>query len=172
MMILSQEFDGRALLTQIPELAEIAGTTDELLSLLDAAAEASASKALLIIDAINENERPERWSDTVRALQTKTARFPRAGLVLSCRTGSIDAVVESTDMPVAEHYGFEEATDVAVRRFAAVYRLDVPTLPVSNPEFGNPLFLRLTCEALTTLGTRFPRQSRSMTCQPFHCFRG
>lgn len=170
MMILS--LDGRALLTQIPELAEIAGTTDELLSLLDAAAEASASKALLIIDAINEGERPERWSDTVRALQTKTARFPRAGLVLSCRTGFIDAVVESTDMPVVEHYGFKEATDVAVRRFAAVYRLDVPTLPVSNPEFGNPLLLRLICEALTTLGTRFPRQARSMTCQPFHCFRG
>lgn len=170
MMIPGQEFDRRALLTQIPELGETAGTTDDLLSLLDAAAEASGSKALLIIDAINESERPERWSDTIRALQAKAARFPRVGLVLSCRTEFVDAVVGSTDLPVAEHYGFEEATDVAVRRFAAEYKLDVPTFPVFNPEFGNALFLRLTCEALTTLGTsRFVLGSAGLTtvCDAF-----
>lgn len=170
MMVLGQEFDGRALLTQIPELAETTGTTDDLLSLLDAAAEASGSRALLIIDAINESERPERWSDAVRVLLTKVARFPRVGLVLSCRTEFVDAVVGSTDMPAAEHYGFEEATDVAVRRFASEYKLDVPTFPVFNPEFGNPLFLRLTCEALTTLGTsRFVLGSAGLTtvCDAF-----
>ena len=152
-MVLGQEFDGRALLTQIPELAEAAGSTDDLLFLLDAVGEASGSKALLIIDAINESEKPERWSDAIRALRTKAARFPHVGLVLSCRTEFVDAVVGSNDVPAAEHYGFEEATDVAVRRFASEYKLEVPTFPVFNPEFGNPLFLRLTCEALTTLGT-------------------
>lgn len=153
LMVLGQEFDGRALLTQIPELGEVSGTTDDLLFLLDAVGEAAGNKALLIIDAINESEKPERWSDVIGALRTKTARFSHVGLVLSCRTEFLDAVVGSNDVVAAEHYGFEEATDVAVRRFASEYKLEVPTFPVFNPEFGNPLFLRLTCEALTTLGT-------------------
>jgi hypothetical protein len=56
-----------------------------------------------------------------------------------------------------EHLGFAEATDVAVHRFTQEFGLEPPTFPVLNPEFGNPLFLKLTCEALATLGaTRFP----------------
>lgn len=169
-MVLGQEFDGRALLTQIPELGETAGTTDDLLFLLDAAGEASGSKALLIIDAINESEKPERWADAIRALRAKAARFRHVGLVLSCRTEFVDSVVGSNTAPAAEHYGFEEATDIAVRRFASEYKLEVPTFPVFNPEFGNPLFLRLTCEALTTLGTsRFVLGSAGLTtiCDAF-----
>lgn len=169
-MVLGQEFDGRALLTQIPELGEAAGTTDDLLSLLDAVGEASGSKALLIIDAINESERPERWPDAIRALQTKAARFRHVGLVLSCRTEFVDAVVGSNNVPAAEHYGFEEVTDIAVRRFTSEYKLELPTFPVFNPEFGNPLFLRLTCEALVTLGTsRFVLGSAGLTtiCDAF-----
>lgn len=169
-MILGQEFDGRALLTQIPELAETSGITDDLLSILDAAAEASGSRALLIVDAINESERSERWTDTVQALRTKVARFRHTGLVLSCRTEFVDVVVGTTELPTAEHYGFEEVIEDAVRRFAAEYSLDAPTFPILNPEFGNPLFLRLTCEALATLGTsRFDLGTAGLTtvCDAF-----
>jgi hypothetical protein len=66
-------------------------------------------------------------------------------------------VLGDEDLPTVEHPGFAEATDAAVRRFTQDYGLEEPTFPVLNPEFGNPLFLKLTCDALATLGeTRFP----------------
>lgn len=170
MMLLGQDFDGRPLLPQIPELIEERGTVDDVLMLLDAAAEASGNKALLIVDAINESLRPDRWLDDIRVLRTKLKRFPRVGLVLSCRTDFLDPVIGKTDMPVVEHYGFQEKTDVAVHRFAEEYELEIPSFPIFNPEFGNPLFLRLACEALYTLGeSRFTLGSVGLTtvCNAF-----
>ncbi|MGO2659995.1 hypothetical protein [Mycetocola reblochoni] len=163
-MILGQDFDVRNLLMQLPELAELPGSVDELLALLSAAAEASGQKALLIIDAINESEQPDRWQAALQAMMSKASRYPAVSLVISCRTEFVDAVVGNHGLPAAEHFGFEESTETAVRRFAAEYGLDVPTFPVFNPEFANPLFLRLTCEALTTLGTgRFTLGSAGLT---------
>ena len=60
------------------------------------------------------------------------------------------------DLPRVEHFGFAEATDAAIMRFTQEYGLEPPTFPALNPEFSNPLYLKLTCEALHTLGaTRF-----------------
>jgi hypothetical protein len=110
-----------------------------------------------MIDALNESERPERWRDDVRALIAAAGRYQRVALVLSCRTEFVGAVIGDDQLPTVEHTGFAEATDVAVQRFTQDYGLEQPTFPVLNPEFGNPLFLKLTCEALETLGaTRFP----------------
>lgn len=169
-MILGQDFDARNLLAQVPELAELPGSVDELLALLNAAAEAAEHKALLIIDAINESEQPDRWPAVLHAMMSKASRYPAVSLVISCRTEFVDAVAGDHGLPAAEHFGFEEATETAVRRFAAEYGLDVPSFPVFNPEFANPLFLRLTCEALTTLGTgRFTLGSAGLTtvCRAF-----
>lgn len=152
LMILGQDLDDQELVSQLPRLAQVVGSADDLLSLLDAAAEASESRGLLIIDALNESDRPDRWASAIAALRTKARRYPRVGLVLSCRTEFVDAVTGTTDLPTFSHPGFAEATDAAVRRFASEYDLDVPTFPVLNPEFGNPFFLRLACEALSALG--------------------
>ncbi|CAN3702022.1 hypothetical protein MMX123_02027 [Microbacterium sp. MM2322] len=169
-MVLGQDFDARNLLTQLPELAEMPVTIDGLLGLLHAAAEASGRRALLIIDAVNESDQPDRWSAALQAIRSKASRYPAVALVVACRTEFVEALVGDHGLPSAEHYGFEESTETAVRRFAAEYGLDVPTFPVFNPEFGNPLYLRLTCEAVTTLGSgRFTLGSAGLTtvCQAF-----
>jgi hypothetical protein len=169
-MVLGQDFDGRNLLTQLPELAETPENVDGLLGLLNAAAEASGHQALLIVDAVNESDQPDRWSSALRAMRSKFSRYPGVSLIISCRTEFIEAVVGDHGLPASEHYGFEESTEAAVRRFADEYGLDVPTFPLFNPEFGNPLFLRLTCEALTTLGAgRFTLGSAGLTtvCEAF-----
>ncbi|NQW87682.1 MULTISPECIES: hypothetical protein [unclassified Frigoribacterium] len=152
-MILGQDFDDRSLLPQIPELAETASSTDELLMLLDAAAEATGNTSLLIIDAVNESDKPARWPDAARALQTKVARFPRVALVMSCRSEFVEDVIGDLKLPKSEHKGFDESVDIAIQRFAEVYGIDAPTFPVLNTEFNNALYLRLTCEALSELGT-------------------
>ncbi len=156
-LLLGQDFDGRSLLPQIGDLSQLGGSADDVLAVLDAASEAAGCVGLFVIDALNEGERPERWRDDVRALTAAAARYPHVALVLSCRTEFVEAVIGDEQVPMVEHIGFAEATDVAVQRFTHEYGLEPPTFPVLNPEFGNPLFLKLTCEALATLGaTRFP----------------
>jgi len=155
--LLGQDFDGRSLLPQIGELSQLGGSLADVLTVLDAASEAAGCIGLFMIDALNESEQPERWCDDVRALTTAVGRYPRVALVLSCRTEFVGAVIGDEQLPTVEHTGFAEATDVAVQRFTQDYGLEPPTFPVLDPEFGNPLFLKLTCEALETLGaTRFP----------------
>ncbi|MBD8660750.1 ATP-binding protein [Frigoribacterium sp. CFBP 8754] len=169
-MILGQDFDGRSLFAQVGELSGLGGSVDEVLAVLDAAAEASGARGLLIIDAVNESEKPERWLDTARALRTKVARFPHVALVLSCRNEFLGSVIEADDLPLVEHFGFDEAVEDAVQRFATEYGLEAPSFPVLNVEFSNPLFLKLTCEALTTLGSsRFTFGAAGLTtlCNAF-----
>lgn len=156
-LLLAQDFDGRSLLPQIGELSQLGGSLEDVLSALDAASEAAGCLGLLMIDALNESERPERWRDDVRALTTTSGRYLHVALVLSCRSEFVDPVIGEAHLPTVEHTGFAEATDIAVQRFTQEYGLEPPTFPVLNPEFGNPLFLKLACEALATLGaTRFP----------------
>jgi hypothetical protein len=163
-LLLGQDFDGRSLLPQIGELSQLGGSLDEVLAVLDAAAEAAGCIGLFMIDALNESERPDRWRDDAKALAAAAARYTHVALVLSCRTEFIDAVIDDEQLPAVEHVGFAEATDAAVQRFTHEYGLEPPTFPVLNPEFSNPLFLKLACEALETLGaTRFPLGTAGLT---------
>lgn len=156
-LLLGQDFDGRSFLPQIGELSQLGRSLDDVLAVLDAASEAAGCIGLLMIDALNESERPDRWRADVRALTKAGDHYPHVALVLSCRTEFVEAVIGEENLPTVEHVGFAEATDVAVQRFTQEFGLEPPTFPVLNPEFGNPLFLKLTCEALETLGaTRFP----------------
>jgi hypothetical protein len=170
-VLLGQDFDARSLLWQIPEQSQLGGTLDDVLAVLDGAAEAAGCIGLLMIDAVNESERSERWRDDARALKAAAGRYQHVGLVVSCRTEFMPAVIgDDDDMAQVEHAGFAEATDVAVERFTREFGLEAPAFPVLNPEFSNPLFLKLTCEALTTLGaTRFQFGSAGLStvCDAF-----
>lgn len=157
-VVLGQDFvAGKALLPQIGELAQIDGTLDEVLSVLDAAGEAAGCFAMLMVDAINEGTEAERWVDELRVLAGSVDRYPNVVLAVSCRTEFAAPVVGDADgFPRVEHHGFSEATSEAVERYTKEYNLERLTFPVLNPEYGNPLFLKLACEALSTLGqTRF-----------------
>ena len=147
-LLLGQDFDGRSLLLQIGELSQLGSSLDDVLAVLDAASETAGCVGLFMIDALNESERPERWRDDVRALIAAIRRYPHVALVLSCRTEFIEAVIGDDQLPAVEHFGFAEATDVAIQRFTQEFGLEPPTFPVLNPEFSNPLYLKLTCEAL------------------------
>ncbi|NWO07368.1 MAG: hypothetical protein HLX50_17260, partial [Alteromonadaceae bacterium] len=170
MMVLGQNFEGAFPLLQLPRLLGFHGTIDDLLELLNAAGEAEQHKALLIIDAINESRAPQHWADAVRELRSKASRFAYVGIVISCRSGFVDDLLEDTDMPKAIHRGFEPSMNAAVQHFTKVYGLEMPTFPIFNPEFGNPLFLRLTCESIKTQGlTRFQPGSNGISsiCDSF-----
>ena len=169
-LVMGQDFDRRAPRNQIPELTSFDGSVEEEVAALAAASEAAGAVGLLMIDALNESERPEHWKDELRVLQQVAARHDQVALVVSCRTDFLPDVVGETSMPTMTHEGFGEATDAAVRRFAQEYGLETVSFPVLNPEFSNPLFLKLACEALKTLGhDRFPLGSAGLTavCDAF-----
>ncbi|WP_419926876.1 hypothetical protein [Candidatus Poriferisocius sp.] len=151
-LVMGQDFDRRAPHLQIPELTSFDGSVEEEVAALAAAAEASGVMGLLMIDALNESEWPEGWKDNLRVLQQIVARHKQVALAVSCRSEFVSEAVGDTAMPKVEHEGFGEDTEAAIVRYAQHYDIGSVSFPVLNPEFSNPLFLRLACEALKTLG--------------------
>ena len=92
-LLLGQDFDGRSLLAQAGELSQLGAMPDDVLAVLDAASEAAGCTGLLMIDALNESERPDRWRGDVRALAAACRRYPHVALVLSCRTEFVEEVI-------------------------------------------------------------------------------
>ncbi len=150
--VFGQDFDTGTLLPQLSNLTQLGASLESILSVLDAAAEAAGQMGLLLLDALNESEKPERWRDDLKVLVTAVKHHPNVAIVATCRTEFVPAVVGDLALPTVEHHGFTEATEAAVRRFTESYGLEPPTFPVLNPEFSNPLYLKLICEALATLG--------------------
>ncbi|MGI5133160.1 NACHT domain-containing protein [Pseudonocardia sp. CA-107938] len=170
LLVLGQDFDARNLLPQFAEITQLNGGTEAAIASFAAAAEASGHLGLVMIDALNESERPERWRDDLRTLLSIMDRYEHVAVTVSCRTEFVDAVLGDDDRPTVEHPGFAEATDRAISRYTEEYGLEPASFPVLGPEFSNPLYLKLTCEALRTLGaTRFPFGSAGVTtvCEAF-----
>ena len=152
-LVMGQDFDRRALRNQIPELTSFDRSVEDEVAALALASEAAGAMGLLMIDALNESERPESWTEELRALRQIVSRHNQVALVVTCRSEFLSYVIGKTSMPTVEHNGFGESTETAIMRFAEEYGLNLATYPVLRPEFSNPLFLKLACEALATLGS-------------------
>lgn len=143
------------------QLAEQLGLTntppDAILGALDAAAEAAGTRALVMVDAINERNGVAVWSDRLAAFLAVADRFSHVALLVSCRTTFVSYIVRDLDaakLPRLEHPGFAGRAAEAARRYLdqrGIVRMAVPHLA---PEFENPLFLRTCCDMLERCGAR------------------
>jgi hypothetical protein len=52
------------------------------------------------------------------------------------------------------HRGFEGHEDEGVDRYFGHYEIELPSFPILDPEFSNPLFLRVLCESVSNRGLR------------------
>ncbi|MYI36467.1 MAG: NACHT domain-containing protein, partial [Acidimicrobiaceae bacterium] len=142
-------------------------SADEFIGALEAAAQAADSRALFIIDAINEGEGDVIWPAHLSPLLEQLRRSPWIATVLSVRTPYLERVVPAEvfqSAHVLEHHGFAESTYAAVRRYCEQFDLEFPTTPLLRPEFDNPLFLKTMCEGLRSTGQRrFPVGSEGIT---------
>lgn len=147
------------------QIAEHLGLThaspDAILGALDAAAEAMGTRALVIVDAINERNGVAVWSERLAAFLAVADRFSHVVLLVSCRTTFVPYIVrdlDSTTLPRLEHPGFAGRAAEAARRYLdqrGIVRMAAPHFAV---EFENPLFLRTCCDMLERRGSReFPR---------------
>ena len=128
---------------------------DVLLGTLDAAGEAAGTRALVMIDAINERGGIALWANRLAAFLATADRFPHVAVILSCRTTFLPYIVREIDekaLPRLAHPGFAGKAAEAAQRYLdarGIVRMAAPNL---SPEFENPLFLRTCCDALERRG--------------------
>lgn len=123
---------------------------DELLGMIDSAAEATEKHAIIYIDALNESPEKRRWKISwLEPLRQQITNFSRLRLCVSCRDTYLDEVFNNRSEWVEfEHNGFLGREFDAIKQFFQFYELEIPATPLLQSEFANPLFLHLVCQAI------------------------
>jgi|LQYC01.1.fsa_nt_gi hypothetical protein len=135
----------------------------QLLGALNAKAEAQGERLLFLIDAINEGRGRYFWPEHISGFINEFSNYPWIGLVLSIRSSYekllIPADLVSKDKVIKlQHLGFDNIEYQASSFFFSQYHIEQPSVPLLNPEFKNPLFLKLFCEGLNRSGlTKIPK---------------
>ena len=168
-MLMGQRFLSReAPWTQVLEHLDLSDiSADVFVGALEASAQATNSRALVIIDAINEGEGDAIWGAHLASFLARLRQSSWIGTVLSVRTPYLERVIKPeilADAQMLEHTGFAESTYEAVRRYCEQFELEFPTTPMLRPEFDNPLFLKTLCEGLRRADQRrFPVGAEGIT---------
>jgi hypothetical protein len=128
---------------------------DELFGILDVAGECTGYPLILFIDALNETEPRRFWYDSLAGLKKRLEQYKWLRLCVSCRsTYYEDTIAPNVQIPEVEHTGFAGIEFDACFEFFRFYDLEPPSMPLMQPEFSNPLFLRLVCESLSDAGVK------------------
>ena len=117
-----------------------------------AAGEAADAPFLLVIDALNEAAEARGWQAELPVLLAETSEDPWIAVAVSVRTTFLPIVMPGGGLSDAvaqvEHPGFQGREVEATELFFDIFGLEAPRIPLLNPEFTNPLFLKLYCEGL------------------------
>lgn len=146
-----------------------AGTFPELLSSFNQIGGQVGSRALIMIDALNEGAQANLWKQRLSGLIKKLEGYPAIGLVVSVRDTYYEDVIPddaetSCHATIIEHKGFKGLEYEAVKQFCLAYELNLPNVPILTPEFCNPLFLIIICDTLEATGEKdFPRGFNGVT---------
>ncbi|RLD55193.1 MAG: hypothetical protein DRJ01_16980, partial [Bacteroidetes bacterium] len=110
------------------------------------------SRVLILIDAINEGAGADLWKNQIAGFVSEVAKYPAIGLALTIRSTYFNDIIpidfkSDKKNTFVTHTGFNGNEYEALKLFCEYYELDLPNFPILNPEFSNPLFLHLVCEA-------------------------
>jgi hypothetical protein len=127
------------------------------LGALNAKAQVNQSRIIIFIDAINEGEGRVVWPGHLKAFIDSIKNYKWLGLVLSIRSSFVPVIASVKDIDASvitriEHDGFKGLEHEAAVKFFNHYSIELPDTPILNPEFQNPLFLKMYCEALSKRG--------------------
>ena len=153
---------------QLIQQLDLSGTSaEEFVGALEAAAQGSDCRALVLIDALNEGNGKEIWPAHLSSFLARLEESPWIGVVLSVRSSYEKVVVPGNVRDKAEvvtHRGFGGHEYDAARTFFSHYGLEFPSVPILQPEFRNPLFLKTICKGLSDKGERrIPRGFHGIT---------
>lgn len=133
----------------------LAATRRELLRELDRMGRHRRTRAVLVIDAINEGDRVQ-WKQSVTAIVQELSQYRHVGLIISCRQPFDQQILSkraTKKFVVVYHQGFSEIEFDAQVSFFQHYNIPSPQVPLITPEYSRPLFLQLLCQAIATLST-------------------
>lgn len=162
LLFLGTDFTDGAYESTITSKIGFAGTFPEFLSSLNQIGIQVGSRALIMIDALNEGNLADLWKERLPGLIKSLVEYPAIGLVVSVRDTYFDDVIpddveKNCNATIIEHKGFKGLEYDAVRQFCVAYKLNLPNVPILTPEFCNPLFLKIICDTLEAAGEKnFP----------------
>ena len=169
LLFLGTDFSEGTYENTITSIIGFSGTFQEFLSSFNQIGTQVGSRALLMIDALNEGPQAVLWKDRLSGLIKSLKNYPAIGLVVSVRDTYFDDVIPGgveTDLgaTIIEHKGFKGLEYEAVKQFCLAYELNLPNVPILTPEFCNPLFLKIVCDTLETSGEKdFPKGFNGVT---------
>lgn len=129
----------------------------QLLTKINEYARRKGHRFIIFIDAINEGNGKKIWKNNINSFVSTIREFEWIGLVLSVRTSYKDVLIPKSPnvelkLIEREHNGFRNQTIEATKFFFRYYNINMPEVPLLNPEFQNPLFLKIFCEGLSKTG--------------------
>ena len=156
-LFLGNQFNDGDLWTQILSKVSIKCSRDEFLGALNSLAESHNERILFFFDALNECDYPNFWNRNIAGLITSIKKYQNLGVAFSIRSSYKRKVLttnleETCDFVKVEHYGFLGVEYDAISLYFEKYNIELPSVPLLNPEFSNPLFLMLFCEGLKKRG--------------------
>ena len=159
-VILGGSLSGRNVWSEIARHLGLADVgSEELISAMKSAAEASNAPFLLLLDALNEAADPAAWQTELPRLLAEVAQNPWISVAVSVRSTFLPIVLPPDglgDVTELEHPGFDGRELEATEHFFDVFGLEQPRIPLLTPGFANPLFLLLYCESLKGMGLTAP----------------
>jgi len=126
-------------------------SNEELFDLLDKAGKLANCRTLILIDALNETTYSHYWIKNLKKFIDEVRNYKNIGLVVSVRSGFEKEIYNEDSKRLLikiEHDGFSYREWDAVVTFFTEYKIPLPEVPILNPEFQVPLFLKLFCEGV------------------------
>ena len=154
----------RQLLEQVGMHGE---TPDTFIGALEAAAQSANSRALLMIDAVNEGRGRDIWPSHLPGFLSRVERSHWIATILSVRSTYAGTIIPEhivTRAASVTHLGFSGHEYEAARIFFEHHGIELHSTPILYPEFANPLYLKTICRVLRSTGqTRLPRGRQGIT---------
>jgi hypothetical protein len=120
---------------------------DEFLEALNTCSAVYRTRALIVLDGLNEAPGPDVWRDRLPGLIASIARYPRIALVTTCRELYREQIWHAGEPPNAvQADGFEPAAvATAVQKYLARFGLRASLDSGSLEAFRRPIYLALFC---------------------------
>lgn len=106
-------------------------------------------RVLVVIDGINEGKGLSLWRPHLLSFINEFKPYKSISLILSVRTNSnhswFSKFINQQQFPSYRHTGFEQNTTGAVEYMFRSFNVPLPSWPLFQREFTNPLLLTLFC---------------------------
>lgn len=129
-------------------LGGLQGTSDDFLQALDSLAEANGTRAVILIDALNEAQDPRMWRVELPALLTQVRSYRHLALIVTYRTDYRDVIAPPTELRRINHPGLAGHEKEALASYCSLYKISVPPRASLDSDFTSPLFLRMYCAVI------------------------